>query len=62
MRALVIERPQRASVADVARPEAGAGELLVRVAATGICGSDVEILDGRRPAPYVRYPIIPGHE
>ena len=62
MRALVIERPQRASVADVARPEAGAGELLVRVAATGICGSDVEILDGRRPASYVRYPIIPGHE
>jgi 2-desacetyl-2-hydroxyethyl bacteriochlorophyllide A dehydrogenase len=62
VKALVIERPRRASVADVARPEAGAGDVLVRVAATGICGSDVEILDGRRPAPYVRYPIIPGHE
>lgn len=62
MKALVIERPQQASVADVERPEPRAGEVLVRVAATGICGSDVEILDGRRPAPYVRYPIIPGHE
>jgi 2-desacetyl-2-hydroxyethyl bacteriochlorophyllide A dehydrogenase len=62
VKALVIERPRRASVADVARPEPGAGEVLVRVAATGICGSDVEILDGRRPAPYVRYPITPGHE
>ena len=62
MKALVIERPRRASIADIARPEPGAGEVLVRVAATGICGSDIEILDGRRPPAYVRYPIIPGHE
>jgi L-iditol 2-dehydrogenase len=62
VKALVIERPLSAAVADVARPEPGAGEVLVRVAANGICGSDVEILEGRRPAPYVRYPIIPGHE
>jgi threonine dehydrogenase-like Zn-dependent dehydrogenase len=62
MKALVIERPRHASLADVARPEPVAGEVLVRVAATGICGSDVEILEGTRPAPYVRYPIIPGHE
>jgi L-iditol 2-dehydrogenase len=62
VKALVIERPRQASVVDVARPQPGAGEVLVRVAATGICGSDVEILEGRRPAPYVRYPIIPGHE
>jgi 2-desacetyl-2-hydroxyethyl bacteriochlorophyllide A dehydrogenase len=62
VKALVIERPRQASVADIPRPEPVAGEVLVRVAATGICGSDVEILDGRRPAQYVRYPIIPGHE
>jgi 2-desacetyl-2-hydroxyethyl bacteriochlorophyllide A dehydrogenase len=62
VRALVIEQPRHASVTDVARPEPAAGEVLVRVAATGICGSDVEILEGRRPAPYVRYPVIPGHE
>jgi L-iditol 2-dehydrogenase len=62
VKALVIERPRQASVAEVARPEPGAGDVLVRVAATGICGSDVEMLDGRRPARYVRYPIIPGHE
>jgi 2-desacetyl-2-hydroxyethyl bacteriochlorophyllide A dehydrogenase len=62
VKALVIERPRHASVAEVARPEPAAGEVLVRVAATGICGSDVELLEGRRPAAYVRYPIIPGHE
>jgi threonine dehydrogenase-like Zn-dependent dehydrogenase len=44
------------------RPAPGPGEVLVRVGAAGICGSDVEVLEGRRPAPYVRYPIIPGHE
>jgi L-iditol 2-dehydrogenase len=62
MRALVVERPGAAAVEDVPRPEPGPGEVLVRVGAAGICGSDVEVLHGRRPAPYVRYPIIPGHE
>jgi L-iditol 2-dehydrogenase len=45
---------------DRGRP--GHGEVLVAVAAAGICGSDVELLEGSRPAPYVRYPIVPGHE
>jgi L-iditol 2-dehydrogenase len=62
MRALVVERPGAASLRRVPRPEPGPGEVLVRVGAAGICGSDVEVLEGRRPAPYVRYPIIPGHE
>ena len=37
-------------------------ELLVRVEAAGICGSDVELFAGNRPADIVRYPVIPGHE
>jgi threonine dehydrogenase-like Zn-dependent dehydrogenase len=40
----------------------GPGEVLVRVGATGICGSDVELFEGTRPAAYVRYPVVPGHE
>jgi L-iditol 2-dehydrogenase len=36
--------------------------VLVEVAAAGICGSDLELLDGRRPAAYVDYPVVPGHE
>jgi 2-desacetyl-2-hydroxyethyl bacteriochlorophyllide A dehydrogenase len=62
MRAVVVERPGAATLRRVPRPAPGPGEVLVRVGAAGICGSDVEVLDGRRPAPYVRYPIIPGHE
>jgi 2-desacetyl-2-hydroxyethyl bacteriochlorophyllide A dehydrogenase len=45
---------------DVGAP--GPGEALVRVAYAGICGSDREILEGSRPAPFVRYPVVPGHE
>lgn len=62
MSAVVVERPGAASLRRVPRPEPGLGEVLVRVGAAGICGSDVEVLEGRRPARYVRYPIIPGHE
>ena len=62
MRAVVVERPGAAELQRVPRPEPGPGEVLVRVAAAGICGSDVELLEGRRPPHFVRYPIIPGHE
>src|SRR5216117_911810 len=62
MRAVVVDRPGAATLRRVPRPEPRAGEVLVRVAAAGICGSDVEVLEGRRPKRYVRYPIIPGHE
>jgi len=62
MRAVLVEQPGRARLTELSTPEAGHGEVLVRVAAAGICGSDVELLGGSRPASYVRYPIVPGHE
>ncbi|MFF7964266.1 zinc-binding dehydrogenase [Streptomyces sp. NPDC007903] len=40
----------------------GPGEAQVAVHAVGVCGSDRELYRGNRPAPYVRYPIVPGHE
>jgi threonine dehydrogenase-like Zn-dependent dehydrogenase len=62
MRAVVVERPGAVALRRIPRPEPGPDEVLVRVGAAGICGSDVEVLDGRRPAAFVRYPIVPGHE
>jgi 2-desacetyl-2-hydroxyethyl bacteriochlorophyllide A dehydrogenase len=62
MKAVVIERPHRASYVDVERPHARDGQVIVRVASVGICMSDVELLDGTRPDQYVRYPVQPGHE
>jgi len=50
-------------VAEVKKPEAGPGEVLVRVKAAGLCNSDVSILNnkykGRTPVPI---PLIMGHE
>nr|WP_309235388.1 alcohol dehydrogenase catalytic domain-containing protein [Streptomyces sp. TRM64462] len=61
-RAVVIDRPgaHRLIARDV--PVPGPGEVLVRVAAAGICMSDREVLDGHRSPAYVRYPVTPGHE
>ena len=62
MRAVCVQRPGAIAMVEMERPRPGPGEVLVAVAAVGICGSDVELLDGSRPAPYVRYPVVPGHE
>jgi propanol-preferring alcohol dehydrogenase len=47
---------------DVARPvpDPGTGELLVRVAACGICRTDLHIVEGDLRLP--RTPIVPGHQ
>lgn len=42
-----------------ARPEPGHGELLIEVAACGVCRTDLHVVDGDIPA---SYPVIPGHE
>lgn len=62
MRAIVVDGPRAVRLAEVPKPEPGPGEVLVAVEAAGLCGSDLELLDGRRPPALVRYPIVPGHE
>ena len=59
MRAAVLTGPRAFRVETVSDPDPGAGEVLVRVQAAGICGTDYRIWTGERP---VRYPLIPGHE
>jgi len=50
-------------VADMPTPEPGPGQILVQIKATGICFTDVSILNnlykGRKPVPI---PVIMGHE
>jgi len=62
MKAVVICAPNHALLRDEALPQIGEGEVLVKVAVAGVCMSDVETMKGTRPHPYVKYPIIPGHE
>ncbi|MCW2810971.1 MAG: zinc-containing alcohol dehydrogenase [Friedmanniella sp.] len=60
MRAVVFSEPGRFRVTEVPDPVPGPRELVVRVEAVGICGTDIHVLDGEF-APTV-YPIVPGHE
>ncbi|MFI7667206.1 zinc-dependent alcohol dehydrogenase family protein [Nocardia sp. NPDC049526] len=60
MRAVVIETPGKFAVQNVPDPTPGPGEVVVRVDAVVICGTDVHIADGEFPP--TPYPIVPGHE
>jgi S-(hydroxymethyl)glutathione dehydrogenase/alcohol dehydrogenase len=46
-------------IRDVDLRPPGPGEVLVRITATGVCASDVHVIDGTLPKPM---PIVPGHE
>jgi len=59
VRAAVLTGPRAFRLETVRDPAVGAGEVLVRVGAAGICGTDYRIWTGERR---VRYPLIPGHE
>jgi L-iditol 2-dehydrogenase len=60
MKALLLSQYRQLEITELPRPEPGPGEVLVRVAACGICGSDVHGYDGSsgRRIP----PIVMGHE
>lgn len=60
MKALELEAYKRLVYKDIPRPEPGPGELLVKVHACGICGSDIHGYDGStgRRIP----PVVMGHE
>jgi len=51
-------QPLRA--AEVDDPVPGPGQVLVRVAACGVCRTDLHIVDGELPKP--KLPLVPGHE
>ena len=53
---------QPLTVTDVAVPEPGAGELLIKLESCGICHSDVHLRDGDENLPDALYPLILGHE
>ncbi len=63
MRALVIHAPRDLRVDTVDAIEPGAGEIVVRIGAGGICGSDLHYYqDGGFGTVRIREPMILGHE
>ena len=49
MRAVIIDRPNEIRVGNVADPTPKADELVIRVGACGICGTDLHIAHGEFP-------------
>jgi propanol-preferring alcohol dehydrogenase len=65
LRALVLEQPAPAwrsplLLRDVPDPRPAAGELRLRVAACGVCRTDLQLAEGDLPAR--RLPVVPGHQ
>src|SRR5438105_4980972 len=61
-RALVIEEPGTIGISERPALEPGPGEVVVRPAYCGVCGTDLELLRGDVDPAYVRYPLTVGHE
>jgi alcohol dehydrogenase len=59
MKAVVFKGKDRIAVEEVPKPVAKAGEAVIRITATTICGTDVHIVRGEYP---VRPGLILGHE
>jgi D-arabinitol dehydrogenase (NADP+) len=59
MKAVVYDEPGKFETREVAVPEPGSGEVLIRVLAAGVCGTDLHLHAGEFGP---TYPLIPGHE
>jgi 2-desacetyl-2-hydroxyethyl bacteriochlorophyllide A dehydrogenase len=60
MRQAIMTAPGTIEFRETAAPQAGRGEVLLRIRRIGICGSDVHVYHGRHP--YTKYPVVQGHE
>lgn len=63
MRAAVADGPcQPLNIRELPVPQPGAGQVLLRLTASGLCHTDLSILDGEWLMKKPRYPLVPGHE
>jgi L-iditol 2-dehydrogenase len=63
MRALVVSAPNEFAVQEVERPRPGPFEVLCKVRAVTICGTDPHIIQGHYPGFWpTSWPLVPGHE
>jgi L-iditol 2-dehydrogenase len=59
-RTALLEAPRRFRLEERAKPIAGPGEVVVRIAATAVCHTDLAMYTGHHPG--LRYPVVMGHE
>lgn len=59
MKVIQINKPNVVQLTEIDKPKIRRDEILIKVMACGICGTDIHILRGE----YIGdYPVIPGHE
>ncbi len=61
MRAAILHAPDQVALGEMATPTAGPGEIVLKVRAATVCGTDIRILRGRK-IKGVRFPSVLGHE
>src|SRR4051812_41947558 len=62
MQAAVLSGPGKAVLQNVAPPEPGPGQILVRLEGSGVCASSLPLWEGREWFTYPQPPGAPGHE
>ncbi|MCX6434218.1 MAG: alcohol dehydrogenase catalytic domain-containing protein [Actinobacteria bacterium] len=62
MKALVVAAPGDISLLDLDAPTKRPAEVIVKPVLVGLCGTDLEIIDGSIDQAYVRMPLTIGHE
>ena len=62
MRALVVHSPGIIGLEQVSIPTVLEGQVLIRPIANGLCGTDLDLIDGTNDEAFVRYPLTLGHE
>ncbi len=61
MKAAILKAPkQPLDIEETPKPQAAAGQVLLRVRACGVCRTDLHIAEGELPP--LRQPLIPGHQ
>jgi len=61
MRAMILDAPRtKLRAADIPQPEPGPSEVLIEVAACGVCRTDLHVVDGELPDP--KLPLVCGHQ
>ena len=61
MRAMVLDAPRTPlRAAEVGVPAPGEGDVLIEVAACGVCRTDLHVVDGELTEP--KLPLVPGHQ
>jgi propanol-preferring alcohol dehydrogenase len=60
MKAMVLSAPNELALCDIDDPDAGEGEVVIEVAACGVCRTDLQIVSG--DIAMRKRPVIPGHQ